>query len=60
MKECTILELYQGLDTIVNKFPYYELYTEPILLRNGFLRQKITPKLEIDREQKIAILKSRW
>ena len=60
MKECTILQLYQGLSTIVNKFPYYELYTEPVLLRGGFFRQKITPKLEIDRDKRIAILKSRW
>lgn len=68
MKQVTILELYQGLSEIVNKYPYYKIYVtptisadNPILINGGGLfRTKLVPKIQIDRDKRIAILLGEW
>ena len=66
MKQVTILELYQWLSEIVNKYPYYKIYVTPTIsaenpmLINRVFRTKLMPKMQIDRDKRIAILLGEW
>lgn len=58
-QQVTVLELYNALKDIVNKYPYYKVYTTSERMK-GIMSQKVVNQIYIDRKNRKLYLEEKY